>query len=227
MRAKTISVLAGVTAPLVLTGSVSAGFVGIKVVSKPNDVGLFVCNVYAVFDRPDDEFFKVGGTPQNPMNIFVKQGKFYQDPQGAPVTAPFTEFLPGASGMLAYDTFVTIGTKTDSLFSTLDDVSTTPGMAFANDSLSGDNLAWFILPSGPGQGGLGQPNANGQVLFFQGSFVKDDIAKGIAGTMLIGFTSNGVVGVLAYVEFDHQIPAPGVLPLLGLAGLMGTRRRRR
>ncbi len=34
------------------------------------------------------------------------------------------------------------------------------------------------------------------------------------------------LGVQAYVSFDHQIPAPGVLPLLGLAGLMGTRRRR-
>ncbi len=85
---------------------------------------------------------------------------------------------------------------------------------------------WFILPSGPGNGGLGQPNKNGQVLIFQGSFIKDGIAQGIAGVMLIAFTSNGQTGVQAYVSFDHQIPASGVLPLLGLAGLMGTRRRR-
>ncbi len=45
--------------------------------------------------------------------------------------------------------------------------------------------------------------------------------------MGLNFTSNGVTGMQATVTFDHPIPAPGVLPLLGLAGLMGTRRRRR
>ena len=65
------------------------------------------------------------------------------------------------------------------------------------------------------------------MLIFQGSFIKDGIAKGIAGQMLLQFTSNGVPGVTQYVSFDHQIPAPGALPLLGLTGLMGTRRRRR
>ncbi len=237
MKAKTLSVLAGVTAPLILSGSVSAGFVGVKSVGKetgfiPGIGELFVCNVYAVFDRPDDEMVAVAGTSVNPLNIFVKQGKWYQDPEGLPLTAPILQFLPGASGALAYDTFVTIGTKTDDLFSTLDDVSTTPGVAFGNSSLTISSPeavtgAWFILPSGPGNGGLGQPDENGQVLLFQGSFIKDGIAQGIAGVMLIAFTSNGQTGVQAYVSFDHQIPAPGVLPLLGLAGLMGTRRRRR
>ena len=146
--------------------------------------------------------------------------------------APFLEFLPGASGALAFDTFVTIGTKTDSVFSTLDDVSFSPGLEFGNSSLAISGLdpvsgAWFILPSGPGNGGLGAPNANGQVLIFQGSFIKDGVAKGIAGQMTVQFTSNGVTGVKLDVTFDHQIPAPGALPLLGLAGLMGTRRRRR
>ncbi len=228
MKAKTLSVLAGVSLPLILTGSASAGFVGIKVVQKTDAqaFGLFVCNVYAVFDRPDDEFIAVAGDQVTALNIFVKQGKFYQDPQGAPLTAPFLEFLPGASGILAYDTFITIGTKTDSLFSTLDDVSTTPGLEFQNDNLSTTGASWFILPSGPGNGGLGAPNENGQVLIFQGSFILDTIAKGISGSMLLQFFSNGQF-FQQYVTFDHQIPAPGVLPLLGLAGLMGTRRRRR
>ncbi len=229
MKARKLAVLAAVGAPLILAGSASAGFVGIKVVQKTEaqKLGLFVCNVYAVFDRPDDEMIAVAGTAVNPLLIFVKQGKFYQDPQGAPLTAPFLEFLPGASGALAYDTFLTIGTKTDSLFSTLDDVSVAPGLAFENDILQTTNSTWFILPSGPGNGGLGQPNANGQVLIGQYTVVKDGIVKGIAGSMLLVFTSNGVTGVQAVVTFDHQIPAPGVLPLLGLAGLMGTRRRRR
>ena len=231
MKAKTVLLLAGVSAPLILTGSVSAGFVGLKVVGKetgfiPGVGELFVCNVYAVFDRPDDELFVVFGTNSDPMNIFVKQGKWYQDPEGAPETAPFAELLPGTSGALAYDTFMTIGVKSDSLFTTLDDVSVSLGLAFTNDGVSKISGSWFVLPSGPGQGGNGAPNANGQVLIFQGSFIKDGVAAGIAGHVLLGFTSNGVFGE-ASVTFDHQIPAPGVLPLLGLAGLMGTRRRRR
>ena len=139
MKAKTLSVLAGASAPLILTGSASAGFVGLKTVSKetgfiPGVGELFVCNVYAVFDRPDDEMIAVAGTSSHLLNIFVKQGKFYQDPEGAPLTAPFLQFLPGASGALAYDSFITIGTKTDDLFSTLDDVSVTPGFACGGDA---------------------------------------------------------------------------------------------
>ncbi len=230
MKAKTLSVLAGVTAPLILTGSVSAGFVGLKVVGKetgfiPGVGELFVCNVYAVFDRPDDEMIAVAGTAVNPLNIFVKQGKFYQDPEGNPLTASPLELLPGTSGALAYDTFVTIGIKTDDLSTTLDDVSTTPDLAFENDRIAATNASWFVLPMVDVS--LGTPNENGQVLIFQGSFIKDGIAKGIAGQMLLFFISNGVAGQSAFATFDHQIPTPGVLPLLGIAGLMGTRRRRR
>lgn len=227
MRMRNLSLLIGVGAPLIVAGSATAGFVGVKAVSKKNPGGLFVCNVYAIFDRPDDEMVAVAGTPQNALDIFVKNGKFYQDPQGSPLTAPFLQFLPGASGLLAYDTFITIGTKTDDLFSTLDDVSTTPGLEFQNDSISTINGSWFILPVGPGNGGLGQPNANGQVLVFQGSFFLDSGAGGIAGTLRFNFTSNGVAGQSAYVSFDHQVPAPGAVALLGAAGLLGVRRRRR
>ena len=61
MKMRNLSLLAGIGAPLLLAGSASAGFVGIKVVTKAGgqDAGLFVCNVYAVFDRPDDEFLAV------------------------------------------------------------------------------------------------------------------------------------------------------------------------
>ncbi len=219
----------GVGAPLILTGSAPAGFVGIKVVQKTEGLafGLFVCNVYAVFDRPDDEFYKVGGTPDQPLNIFVLDGDFFQHPQGAPLTAPFLQFLPGTPPTLAYDTFVTIGTKVNDLFTTLDDVSTTPGLSFGPSSLSTTNGSWFILPSGPGHGGLGDPNTNGQVLVGQFTIDKGSGATGIGGTMIVGFTSNGIPGVLAYVEFSHPIPAPGVIWLIGPAVALGARRRRR
>lgn len=81
-------------------------------------------------------------------------------------------------------------------------MSTTPGLAFGPSSISTTSGSWFVLPSGPAPG-LGDPNANGQVLFFQGSFVK---AKGgptgITGTVLLNFVSNGVPGQTADVSFS-------------------------
>ncbi len=247
MRATNLAILAGVGAPLILSASASAGFVGIKVVQKTvqgeNPFGLWVCNVYAVFDRPNDEMIAVAGTPDRPLNIFTKNGApFYQNAQGSVLTAPFLQFIPPPpNNQLAYDSFVTIGTKVDDLFSTLDNVSTTPGLGFApgtnpnpvgapnlnNGSLSTISGSWFILPSGPGNGGLGAPNANGQVLIGQFSVFKDVPGAGVKGTLLLQFTSNGVPGVHFYGEFDHNVPAPGALALLGLGAAVGARRRRR
>ncbi len=229
MKTRSIRVLSGIGAPLILTASASAGFVGLKAVQKKEALafGLFVCNVYATFDRPNDEMVAVAGTNFQPLNIFVKNGVFYQHPQGQPLTAPALQFLPGNPPTLAYDTFITIGTKVNDLFTTLDDVSTTPGVAFLPGSLSSTSASWFIIPSGPGHGGLGAPNANGQVLIGQFTIVKGTGATGVAGTMLLQFTSNGVPGMQAYVEFDHQIPGPGALSLLGLGAAAAARRRRR
>ncbi len=219
MKLSSRSVLAVVGVPIILAGSAQAGFLGVTVVAKEAPgTGLIVCNVYAVFDRPNDEFIAVAGTFEGQaLSIEVVGGQFYQDAQGSVLTAPFLQFLPGTSGKLAYDTFVTIGTKVDDLFSTLDNVSTTPGFGFAvgtnqtgnpnlnNGPLQTNSGSWFILPSGPGNGGLGAPNANGQVLLFQGSFEIASGATGIQGTMLLRFTSNGVPATQGYVSFSHLI----------------------
>lgn len=228
MKARSVAALGGIGAPLILTATASAGFTGIKVVQKveAQAFGLFVCNVYATFDRPDDEMIAVAGSVHNPLIIFAKNGVFFQHPQGT-LTAPFLQFLPGNPPTLAYDTFLTIGTKVDDVFSTLDNVSTTPGLLFTPSSLSTVSGAWFIIPSGPGNGGLGAPNANGQVLIGQFTVVKGTGATGVAGTMLLQFTSNGVNGQQAYVGFDHQVPGPGAFSLLGLGAAAGARRRRR
>ncbi len=228
MKVTTLSLLAGAGGALILTGTAPAEFAGVKVVQKPGGLehGLVTLNVYAVFDRPDDEFIAVAGTPDNPLSIRVFGGDFFQHPQGATLTAPFLQFLPGNPPTLAYDTFVTIGTKTNDLFSTLDDVSTTPGLAFQDDRIETTNAAWFILPSGPGNGGLGAPNANGQVLLFQGSVSLKDNPNftGMGGTMLLKYSTNEIAGIQVYVEFFVPAPAGGAIIA---AGMLGHRRRRR
>ena len=80
MTLQTLKVLAGMAIPLILTGSASAGFLGIKATSKPNDFGLLVVNVYAMFDRPDPgdgsggHMVHIAGSPNAPLNIQVIGG---------------------------------------------------------------------------------------------------------------------------------------------------------
>jgi MYXO-CTERM domain-containing protein len=81
-------------------------------------------------------------------------------------------------------------------------------------------MGWFITPADP----QGNPNANQQVLLAQLS-TQDGL--GFFGTMLVSGFSNGV-DFQQVVSFDtQQAPAPGALALLGTAGLLGLRRRRR
>ncbi len=134
MKVRTLSMLAGVSAPLILTGSSDAGFVGIKATSKPNDFGLLVVNVYAIFDRPgQDQMEVIGGTPNTPLLIEVHNGTFYNTPNVSTDKAPSTaliSFFPS----LEFDTFVTIGVKA---------VGTAPG-AQPKDNLT-IAVLWLLI----------------------------------------------------------------------------------
>ncbi len=230
MKAKTLSVLAGVTAPLILSGSTDAGFVGIKTTVKPNEFGLFVVNVYATFDRPgEDLMIAVAGTPDNPLSIRVKEGMFFQHPF-ATDEAPLGT-LVGAFPEVAYDTFVSIGVKQvgpggGNEGQPFDNTVFTPGWpGFGVSEMFMTNAAWAVTPIEP-QADPFNPDffaGDGRVLIGQFSTLD---GTGIEGTMLLQFFSNGI-SEQAYVSFDHQIPTPGALSLLGIAGVVGLRRRRR
>ena len=155
MKAKTLSVLAGVSAPLILSGSADAGFVGIKVVHKPNEFGLLICNVYATFDRPgEDLMIAVAGTPDQPLDIRVIEGTFFQHALGtdrAPLGALISIFPD-----LAYDTFVTIGVKQvgpsadGNPGQPFDNLTLTPGWpGFGPSNLFLDNADWAVTPNEP------------------------------------------------------------------------------
>ncbi len=224
MKIKTLSVLAGVGAPLILTAHAPAGFLGIKAVGKPNEFGLIVCNVYAVFDRPGQDLFtKIAGTADAPMLIQVEGGgTFYNHAFG-------TDRAPGAAliaafASLAFDTFVTIGIKQTGLVD--DALVITPGFptGITGTQLFTNESGWAITFDP--QGNPFDPNyagGNGEVLIAQ--FATAD-GTGFSGTMLVGGFSNGE-GFQAVVSFSHIVPAPGTIALLGAAGLLGASRRRR
>jgi MYXO-CTERM domain-containing protein len=90
--------------------------------------------------------------------------------------------------------------------------------------LETSEAGWAVIPSAP-QGDPFDPvnsfPGNGQILI--GQFATAD-GTAISGTMLVQYLSNG--------EIDHSIvsfgvPSPGALAMMGAAGLIGTRRRRR
>ncbi len=231
MKVRTLSVLAGVSAPLILTGPSQAGFLGIKVTSTPNDFGLLVVNVYAIFDRPGQDFMEaVFGTPNAPLRIEVIGGTFYNTPNFGTDQAP-TTFLIGLFPSLAFDTFLTIGVKA---------VGTAPGaqpkdnlvisagfpLPITGSVLETSSEGWAVSPleaQGDPFDSVNSFPGNGQILI--GQFSTSN-GTAISGTFLMQFTSNGAQFQQAVVSFFH-VPSPGALALLGTAGLIGARRRRR
>ncbi len=224
MKIKTLSVLAGVGAPLILTAGAPADFLGIKAVSKPNEFGLIVCNVYAMFDDPgQDLFWKIAGTADSPLLIQVLGGGTFYNHNFASDTAP-SSALVAAFPSLAFDTFVTIGIKQTGLVN--DALVITPGFpaGITGTQLFTDESGWAVTPIDP-QSDPFNPNyvaGNGEVLIAQ--FATAD-GTGFSGTMLTGGYSNGQSQQWV-VSFFH-VPAPGAVALLGVFGLRGRRRRRR
>ena len=230
MKVKTLSVLAGISAPLILTGSADAGFTGITTTAKPNAFGLYVVNVYAEFDNSGNDWMQsVAGTPVNPLSISVVGGTFWNHPTFGGDTAP-SAALVGIFPSLAFDTFVTIGMK---LTGTGPGGQGIDGTTLVNypQPIAGTgtftiNGSWAILGPMP-QGNPFDPinsfPGNGQILIGQFSTSQ---GTAILGTFLLQYQSDGVV--TASVEgFAWVLPTPGALGLLGAAGLMGCRRRRR
>ncbi len=226
MKATTLRTLVGATTPLILTGSVQAGFLGISTVSKPNQFGLLVVNVYAEFDRPGEDYMgAIAGTPNSPLLIQVIGGTFYNHPFGTdrpPQCSPLQECQTFPSFL--FDSFVTIGVKAvDPNGQPVDNMVITPGFpGVSGTSLATTTSGWAVTPIDP-QADPFNPEyfaGDGRVLI--GQFSTAD-GSAIQGTFLTRLTSNGVVQQ-HIVSFFH-VPGPGALWLLGAAGLLGTRRR--
>lgn len=232
MKVARLRTLAVASAPLLAAGSAPAAFAGITTESKPNELGIRVCNVYAVFDQPGvDRIQAVAGTWNNPLAVSVIDGTFFQaDPfdLDTPPNPAFFEFFPEAR----YDSFVTIGVKS---FNPND-----PGVpegqpednlvlsagfpGFGKSTFEGDQLAWAVIPS-DAQGDPFNPDfvaGDGRVLImqlatldgvgFEGSFVVQ--VEGDAGVEVIpvSFVHTCVwdcVGDDGYISIDEFLAVIG------------------
>lgn len=188
MKARTLNLLAALGSPLIVAGSVSAGFTGIHVVPVPNPYGLDVIRVYAEFDNPgQDHLLAAVGVPGSPLRVGVFGGTFYNHPFGSD-QAP-NENTIAAFPSLAYDTFVSIGRLTQPDTTQLS--KDWPG--FPDTCLVGTNLGWSVTTDDP----QGAP-VDGVV--FVGQFSTE--SSSIAAWFLLEGISDGE-GFQAYVSACH------------------------
>jgi MYXO-CTERM domain-containing protein len=250
MKVKTLSALAGLGGALILSGESQAAYIGLgtklHTTVTISGVARDVYRVYAVFSEggPDLWVTALGGSVANGAatikSITLGGGagtNFFN--AGGGNSAPGTSsgaFVAGPNAQ--WDTFATIGADTNDLNDALDDeTGLSPGFpTFISSNVWTGNFAWFT--AGPKDQGK---VANGLAGSFNNAGV-NTVGIGVliaqltvtAGQHALGtIFVNGTDGTALAASFtntnqtfDTRVPAPGALALLGLAGLVGTRRRR-
>ena len=250
MRKNVLPITAGVLGSLALAVSASADFTGFQLESKGQydtygafggpDVGLVdVWNLYALFNDPDDRYnatFVQAGDPVYNNMIHSSDlnapfdglgGGFWNWAFGANTplfNGPTYNLDPPAADA---DTYLTIGLKSGTFPDGGDSAAFAPGSfdvleqsGILNGSgVINDSFAYFVKPVHA----QGAP-VDGRVLVLQVAVLRGENASGVWNIQWVN-VGDGDVGQ-ARLEWT-TVPAPGALALLGLAGLAGTRCRRR
>ena len=250
MKVKTLSALAGLGGALILSGSADAAYLGVGLTTQTVVAGGVARQVYrlhAVFNNPDD-YLTSGAGSAILGNLVIESrnaadtaagGNFFNPGGTASNLAPSSPASPNYWG-----TYVTIGVS-DATQGTggtpnspADETSLSPGFPnfIAGNAIVSGNAAWFT--AGPVEQGRAGHWANGA--FFNGGSVLNgfgvqlaqltvNLGENVRGTLAVGVDlAGGVAGgqSIPGQTFTSAIPAPGALALLGLAGLVGARRRR-
>jgi len=210
---KLLALTAGVGS-LFIAGTSSADFQGISWTSSSSAYG----TTYLIYVDVEagDQLNAVYGDGSNALSI-DSGGGFYQNIYGQATVAGMNPAFFPIFPSLVYDSFVTIGLLTNVGNAMLD-----IGIDFTTFEAGGeiwtDNGSWFATPDDA------QVNeVNGQVLIGQFTVADGD---GVFGSInLQGKNADGSNWSALGVEFN-TIPAPGVLALLGLAGVVARRRRK-
>jgi len=234
MKVKTLSALAGVASAMILSTAANAAFTGLSVVGANHTIGaadpgalapflganVTTYQIFANFSLAGDQLTSVFGNAGSPMTIHISAGGFFNNAFGGNI-AP-NPALFAVSPSLAWDTYVSIGYEPGVA---ADPTGLSPGFppALFLGGVSGEiNAAWFNAVSDA------NTVAGADLRVMIGQF-----------TVLAGTSIDGSVGLTYRPPQATQdttvnnatfqsppIPAPGVLALLGLAGLVGSRRRR-
>jgi hypothetical protein len=255
MKVKTLSALAGLGGALIMTTSASASYQGLSVVSSLGaPLGRITYRVYANFSDANDYLTVVNGSPtgstmtiQSTLLNGTGVGSAFFNPVTSHGTAPnavevFGGTDPSTNPILpvpnaAFDTFFTIGVgagQSGTGAGGANDTGQSPTMPnnfITGTSISLNNDGWFTAgPVEQGRAGwLGDGDAQLRVLMMQ---LTVSSTSGVAGTVNIaGVNNTGLAGGTSFVLSNQTftsfvVPGPGAMALLGIAGLVGSRRRR-
>lgn len=244
MKAK-YGVFAGLTGALVVAAGAQAGFVGFQVTevdfssgyvnadgsinaSGAAEVGAawtggFSDNwdTYRLWVQVNDAMASVGafsGSADNSIAMILDPGAggvFFNDPL-AGNTAPSTGFFAFAAN-LAFDTYVTIGSS-DATGSAPSITDPDGIIGDLSGPVNGENVGVTTTPVA-GNGVVSDGMGGFRVLLGQFTVQEGSVFSGQGLVSGPGLGSN-------FGEFTSEIPAPGALALLGVAGI-ATRRRRK
>lgn len=209
--------LAGV-ATLALGAVASADFVDVSVVNAGDlGAGADSYQIFANFDAVDDTLLAIGGLPGAAPLSFMSDSPLIQNAGAFDglIQGDTTSILDGGG-----DSWVNIGTGSDTSFS--------PGFAGGDGAISVINGTSFMeadggyFDSNPGtpEGGVGS------TIIAQFTL---DLAPGETATYsgLVNWRDDSMPsGEFMSSFFSVTIPGPGAVALLGLAGVVGSRRRR-
>lgn len=239
MKVKTVSALAGLGGAMILSTSANAAYQGLVVLKHTTvtlPAGTFDSyRVYAKFSDAGDYLLAVSGSPllgtmtiQNRNAGNTGAGTGFFNPAGTNSAPVITGYSPAA---FTWETFVTIGGPVYSAANITGLSPNFPEFAPGTQYQTGD-ASWFATgPTTQGSAANGIALAGGG---FGVMMMQLTVATGenVRGTVAVTYLNNtGLAGTTSFSSTNQTfdsfgIPAPGAFALLGVAGLVGSRRRR-
>ena len=224
MKSKSFA-LVGAAGALLFAGFAAADFTEVTFSADINpDPDVATIQLFANFNNPLDQILAVGGIPGKGGRPIIYDSTHPLINDDGPLAGSKAADFPGSPISGLYDSWVSINQTT---FAD-GDTDYTPdfaGVPSSDQAILGthweeDDGGWYDSDPGTPEMGL-------SIIIAQFSIEDTPTTMGTLSG-LVSYTPAG--GGLGFVNspFDVTwIPAPGAMALLGLAGLAGTRRRRR
>ena len=216
MKITTLSIFA--VGSLIATTAM-ADYTGLSQEAVDNGDGTWTSRIFANFDAETDELDAVFGDADNVLHITSSHG-FYQNDFGGATSADINPALYSAFPSLVMDSWVTIGLEDQ-----VDNNMLNIGIDFADFEDNGgdiytDNGTWFATPDDA------QVLAGADLRVMIGQFTMYGLESRVSGVINIqGKAGDFETFQEREIVFDFELPAPGALALLGIAGLAQRRRK--
>lgn len=241
MKVKMLPLLAGAAGMLAVSGLANAGISGLYAESVATNtltnttlVGT-TYKIYVQFDNPADRFISAA------FGDLTLLSPIYQDATFGTNLGPHTSALDPVIANLAADSYLAVNGGTPAADPAHDAAAFAAGTAITGGWFMADPTNAANTPDANGRVlvmyltflGEGHPVVNGLITTADGvdegglqKYATSVLGDLIQGDIKFAYNPNGgAAGAITAVTV-HFVPAPGALALLGVAGLVGKRRRR-